>query len=381
MEVAMNKIVLSREEFYNLVWSEPMSSILKKYEISYSELRKILKEMRIPLPEMGYWQKIQYGKPVETKELPIDYSGKEVVTLTIRENPLLFNRSPRKILKEALMNDPSLPTKVNQKLAKPDILVIEARESLTKNKADSNGRHIGLYYSRYKGMVETKRDELSIRVSPANVGRALRFFDAFIKLLRARNHDIIFEYGNTYALIDEEKFEISLREKYIKAKSNDSWQSYEYQPSGIMAFKLESYPYKEWKDGKHLIEDRMTDIFTYFELYAEKRKQERIYYEEQRKIREEKESIESEIRARKEKELRDFKKLVKEANQWQQSQMIRSYISYVEHKAIETGELSDELKNWIDWSKQKADWYDPYKKKDDIILGDCQNYESILPGC
>ena len=50
------------------------------------------------------------------------------------------------------------------------------------------------------------------------------------------------------------------------------------------------------------------------------------------------------------------------------------------NKALETGELSDELKNWIDWSKQKADWYDPYKKKDDTILGNCQNYESILPG-
>jgi hypothetical protein len=184
---------------------------------------------------MGYWQKIQYGKPVEIKELPIDFSGRKEVTITIRENPISFNRSPQKTMKESLENDPNLPTKVIQKLSKPDTLVIEAKESLTKKKADSNGRHIGLYYSRYKGMVETKRDELRIRVSPANVDRALRYFDAFIKLLQARKHDIIFEYGNTYALIDDEKFEISLREKYIKVKSNDSWQRYEYIPSVIMA--------------------------------------------------------------------------------------------------------------------------------------------------
>ena len=37
----MNKIALNRKEFYDLVWSEPMSSILKKYEISPIELRKI----------------------------------------------------------------------------------------------------------------------------------------------------------------------------------------------------------------------------------------------------------------------------------------------------------------------------------------------------
>lgn len=365
----MGKIVLSRKVLYDLVWSEPMSSILKKYEISPTELRKILNEMRIPLPEMGYWQKIQYGKPVEIKELANDYSGKNEVTFTIRETPLSLNISPHKALKESLKNDSSLSIKVNQKLSKPDALIIEAKESLTNKKAVSNGRHFGFYYSRYKGMVETKRDELTIRVSPANVGRALRFFDAFIKLLRARNHDIIFEYGNTYALLDDEKFEISLREKYIKAKSNDSWQNYEFVPSGIMAFKLESYPYKEWKDGKQLIEDRIADIFTYFELYAQKRRQERIYFEEQCKIREEKERIEREIKARKEKEVRDFKKLVKDANQWQQSQLIRSYISYVENIALQTGELSDEIKNWIEWSKQKADWLDPFKKKEDIILG------------
>ena len=81
------------------------------------------------------------------------------------------------------------------------------------------------------------------------------------------------------------------------------------------------------------------------------------------KIQEEKERIEREIKARKEKEIRNFRKLVKEANQWQQSQMIRSYISYVENNALEMGELSDELKYWIEWSKQKADWLDPYKKR------------------
>ena len=39
------------------------------------------------------------------------------------------------------------------------------------------------------------------------------------------------------------------------------------------------------------------------------------------------------------------------------------YIKAIEEKAILNGELSDELKNWIAWSKQKADWYDPVKKK------------------
>ena len=38
MEVAMEKITLSRNELYDLVWSEPIAALLKKYEISHSEL-------------------------------------------------------------------------------------------------------------------------------------------------------------------------------------------------------------------------------------------------------------------------------------------------------------------------------------------------------
>ena len=76
-------------------------------------------------------------------------------------------------------------------------------------------------YGRYKDVVETKNNELRIIVSPAKVGKALRFFNAFIKLFRARNHYIILEYGNTYALIYDGKFEIRIKEKFTRFTSDD----------------------------------------------------------------------------------------------------------------------------------------------------------------
>ena len=76
----MEKIVLSRRELYNLVWSKPMAALIQKYKIKNSELRKILSEMNNPIPEIKYRQKIQYGKPVEIKELPINFSGRKEVT-------------------------------------------------------------------------------------------------------------------------------------------------------------------------------------------------------------------------------------------------------------------------------------------------------------
>jgi len=76
---------------------------------------------------------------------------------------------------------------------------------------------------------------------------------------------------------------------------------------------------------------------------------------------------------RKEKELKDFQDLLHRANRWQQARVLREYIYEVEANAEENGSLSDELNNWIDWARKKADWYNPLVMREDDILG---KYES-----
>jgi hypothetical protein len=51
----MDKITLSRRELYNLVWSQSMLSLSKKYNISDVGLRKICRKMKIPTPAVGHW--------------------------------------------------------------------------------------------------------------------------------------------------------------------------------------------------------------------------------------------------------------------------------------------------------------------------------------
>jgi len=112
----MEKILLTRKELYDLVWSVPVAALLRKYDINNSELRKILTEMNIPTPEMGHWQRLQYGKPVEIKLLSGDFSGKENITLTLRDINSPFIKSIKKTLKESIVNGTNLPVKVSQKL-------------------------------------------------------------------------------------------------------------------------------------------------------------------------------------------------------------------------------------------------------------------------
>ena len=106
-------------------------------------------------------------------------------------------------------------------------LIVEAKDNLTVDK-----RYNGDYY----GLISTKSGLIRITVAQENIGRALRFMDALIKLLRARGHDIIVNQGTTYAVVFGEQIVICLQEKlrieYTIDKYN--WRNREYYASGIL---------------------------------------------------------------------------------------------------------------------------------------------------
>ena len=67
---------LTRKELYDLLWSEPITEVLIKYNLSYHDLREICKTFNIPTPKMRHWGKLKFGKPVQTTSLP-EWEGEE----------------------------------------------------------------------------------------------------------------------------------------------------------------------------------------------------------------------------------------------------------------------------------------------------------------
>ena len=43
-------------------------------------------------------------------------------------------------------------------------------------------------------------------------------------------------------------------------KTQEKYFNTEYHPSGVLAFIVDHYPNKEWKDNSQLIENRLLDI-------------------------------------------------------------------------------------------------------------------------
>ena len=82
----MEEIIFTREELYDLVWSEPLSLLAIKFNLSDNGIRKRCKKMNIPLPPVGYWSKIKFGYKVPKIKLPTKYEGDEQTIFCYRDN-------------------------------------------------------------------------------------------------------------------------------------------------------------------------------------------------------------------------------------------------------------------------------------------------------
>jgi hypothetical protein len=363
------KETISRSKLYELVWSTPMTALAKKYLISDSGLRKICERMSVPLPKAGHWEKIKVGKSVEVVQLPTEYSGETEVSLDIREegDNSTVSLSPLSELQKSIENDRSLSLIVPDRLSNPDKMIMEAKETLT---AKRNYIH--------QGIVHSGAGQIDIRVSPGNVLRALRFMDTFIKAIKARGHEIKFRNRESYIVVSGEEMEIAFREKLKRVVIKNTWERTDYIPTGILSFRAKIWLQNtEWSDGKVPVEKQLAKIIAKLETRGKELRDEKLIREKERTIQELKEQKRRDLEKVKEKELLDFKSLLHKANRWKEAEFIRNYLNEVEKKPLQD-EFKPLLREWVEWARRKADWYDPIIEADDELLKDVDREKLIF---
>ena len=355
------QITLSRQQLYDPVWPTPLTTLAKKYLISDVGLRKRCKKMNVPLPKAGHWAKVHAGHRVKTPKIPTNYTGDQATTLILREKNGQTTKNIQALtheLAKEIENSNAQFLTVPDRLANPDPLVLAAGETLTQGQP-----------GYYDGLVHTFCEQLTIKVAPGNVKRALCFVDTLIKLLRARGHDIKLAYERTYLVVAEEDIEINFRERLKKANTGGSGESMRFVPTGVLSlnarFGLDS---ASWKDGKLPLEKQLAKILAKLEIKGKELKKERTEREKYWAAQAEKERMERERKERKEKELSDFKHLLAQARRWRESLMLREYIEAVEQQVMANGTAPETVQTWLAWARKKADWYDPMVQGDDELL-------------
>jgi hypothetical protein len=352
----MSNPILTRIELYDLVWSIPMTKLSKRFATTDNKLRTICRKMSIPIPKTGYWQQIKYGKQVEIPDLPPENST--LFKSTIELFPLKEPKVDRlKQIKEDIEKSCKYYLKVKRKLVIPDKVTTDVQNDL-------EGR-IPSHFGKEKGYISTYRYPIRFFVTPKNAFRALRILDAFVKLVRARNHKISLN-GLTYEInIRDEKYEFGIREKQVRLESTDQGYAYNYKATGLLVLSTGRFwGKKEYTDGKILLEKQLSTIVAELEYRTELRQEEMKKHRVQQSISDEKRRLIQEEINRKEIERESFKVLLKQAKRWHKANIIREYIDRFEENSLKNNTFSEETKNWLSWARTKADWYDPIKGKE-----------------
>jgi len=357
----MNQVKLTREELYQLVWSQSMVSLAKKFQISDNGLRKTCIRWNIPLPNAGHWVKLQFGKKVQKKPLPARLGGgNEIILVQRSENdttdPALSALANRT---EEIKKDKRLNLDTPAKLISPHNLIIEVRDALRSDKPGRQYNYIGVVFSR---------KAIDIRVSPQLINRALLFLDTLIKALIARGHEVSTRNDFAYAIVNGQDFKICIKEKMKKVVIKDGWDRTELHPTGMLTFTIDHFTIREWKDGKHPLEYYIPQIIAKLEIASDEinkeHERQRLHFEA---LREKERLAKAEIE-KKVAELKRFKNLLKDSKRWNKANLLRQYIDAVENYSAANSQIGD-IQDWLNWARKKADWYDPLINGKDDLLG------------
>jgi hypothetical protein len=378
-----------REKLYQEVWEKPVVEIAKRYSVSDVSIHKVCKSLDIPTPGLGYWAKVRAGKP--TKQIPLPNSDKSDKKSGMRADCKVCLSPTQPNEKELLdflsTEDKTIVLSVAMQIGLPSenarmhSKIIVHRKKVNEWHKENRKRdsHINRRYDN------TSMPFLTNTVSEAALPRVCRIFDALIKAMEPLGcqptDDLQFVVNGEivtvsvteakdkldHVLTKEENIKLL---KYEEDKRKYSWASkpnirkYDYVYNGKITFLIESN--KSFRDCKsYVIEDRLGDILVLLYEASDinrKRREERETAERKRK---EEEQLREERRERYNVEVERTQSLANEAEDYSIACQIRTYISAIEQNS----DLTQEVKKWILWAKQKADWYDPTIKREDEYFG------------
>ena len=92
--------MVTREQLYAQVWSEPMIKVAARYGVSGTYLARVCDVLNVPRPPRGYWQKLAVGKAAPAETLPEALPGDQT-SWDEKGGPLPRQAPPRPVRQSA----------------------------------------------------------------------------------------------------------------------------------------------------------------------------------------------------------------------------------------------------------------------------------------
>lgn len=369
--------IIRREELYDKIWTKPMVEIAKEYGLSDKAIAKICNKLNVPVPGVGYWQKLEAGENLKRKPLP-DIKPTDPtehrISKRVPEYDIVISEEAQKRIEEE--NDPSNKIIVPEKRTNIHWLIKKTELSLEAP-------------YRAKKFLNSSNEEgvFKLYVSAENLKRALRILDTLIKSLEKRKYLVYINRGLLCVKLYGVEIGFFLKENSkrieLKKESVYSFRDYDFLPTGIFVLSIEDFNcqhliQRNFADLKSVkVEDRLNEFIIGLIIASQAKIAHELYLERQHKLWEEKEKKRKELLRAIENERKKIKTLRRNATRHYNSNLIRQYITQYKLKLLDetlTPEKRQEIMDYIDWALKQADRLDPLVKSPSSVL------DNIIPG-
>lgn len=335
----MNKpIEIPRTELYRLVWSEPLTRLAKRFNISDVALGKLCKRHNIPRPYQGYWQRKRLGQSPKSIELPTVAEGKpDLIQIQQRVHPDLG------VL-------PTFP--IPKRMTNPHRVTREIAACLDRGQLDDNGL---LFCAGHRGF--------PVRVGKSSKPRALRILDTCLKALERRGHKIQLEKNDQrwtlVAITQGQRIAFQVRERLKRCPHKPkSWEKesgydwgprYDLEPTSRLVVEIDSYIgeglRKTWGDTARKQLDDVGGFVASLEATAQLLDERDREFEERRRREQQLELRRQQEAEREQARRQRVDRLYQLASDWQTGKILEAFMDAVE-QTLGDDERSVEFVTW-----------------------------------
>jgi hypothetical protein len=374
----------TRQEFYDLVWSQPLTHLAKRFGISDVALGKLCRSARIPHPTVGYWAKLEAGKKVIKIDLPRRGLGQSDV-IELGQAPYReLHKNTAELLAQPIPAPPAFSENmeavreharewaekapIRKTLSNPHSLIagLLAADDQRKEAIAKSPYGFALNKPLFDTPIEKRRLKIlnSLFLAMAHCGckPSFRGKEAKELYMLVGNVSLPFKLSNLADVLEQpvRRQDANNDAREMLALKLDWWR----EPTDLQLL---------WKDTKESkLEDQLEDIVVgmlvageglyraaqiHSYTYEIKRRQE-IEADAQRK-KEATEQRERELDAKLKRDKR--RQLVAEMLSWRRAIDLREFISAVLQKAHASGDvqLIEKTEQWTVWANVEADEIDP----------------------
>ena len=370
----------TRSELYNLVWSEPMIKLAKRFGISDVALAKACRRIAVPVPERGYWARRQAGRSTVQRPLPPRGPGmQDEVTVGGRRSHA-YGMFVGSLADQELPPPPSFEEDIGEVAKRVRKMVGKVTVPKTLAKTHPS-------IERLLEEDERRREKQAALENAWSWERPL--FDSALERRRLRILNAIFlasvQCGMRPSMSGNEARDLGLQvgdthvsfmldriKKHGRPSSTKDKKSAEMLRFQIISCRGSERVRKSWEDsGQTAIEQHITDIVIDLIVDGEVQYRESVEYRYQWLVKR-KAELEEQARREKEEEERQERerilqeqkarvdRLLNEAAALRQAVDIRAYVDAVRTTSASVARLPQEtIEAWATWALTEADRIDP----------------------